>query len=342
MRRIGGAETSRNVLVDFKNVYYRAYYSYVIGAHREGIPLFEQHSGLNLRLIFGFIELLSTWLHEIENPTRIILFLDGSPSRRIALDPLYKQDRRSTNKTKEGDPPLNTAASFTFPDGMVVSGEIEFLTKILRLCGCDAYYGSGEESDDLIASFVKKNPGEVHVIVSDDKDFFQLVEGRTVVFRPGSKSKKFLDAEGVASCMLDLYKIPVPPKHIRMFKTLTGDSSDGIVGIHRLRKKNAVALFECPDLEAVFASGLPGLSEREKLTTHATRERLELNYKLVSFYDDIDLDPYSLPRHVTPDGPKTAKNILFENWSLPWMDLPRCGHVPASADVRVPIADWLL
>ena len=74
-----------------------------------------------------------------------------------------------------------------------------------------------------------------------------------------------------------------------MFKALTGDSSDKIVGVPRLRKRAAAPLCRHKTVEDLMATGLPGFSKEEKRKTEELRDRIALNLRLVALRKDIDL-----------------------------------------------------
>lgn len=363
MRRVGGSETQRSVLVDVNNLLYRAYFAFVKARKEEGrenadvppeyqspeerpptiarLPGAGEHTGqlldMEVDIIHGSLKILSSWLYDIQSPTRVVAFFDGLPKRRLALFPDYKkrdtsdEDRKSVHIEGQG------GQSYSLRDGTVVHGPIAALAHVFRLIGCDVYHHPGEEADDLIASFVRKSDG-VNIILSSDKDFFQLVGDRTVVYRPGPKTPRLHDAERVEDAMQALYKVRVGPSGIRMFKTLTGDSSDGIFGVHGLRKKVAAPLCHLSTVEEVYASGLPGFSKGEREKAIAAREQIELNHRLVGFYDDIDLEPCLRP--AIGDFP-LATQMLREDLNVSEFDLMpfRIGkHTPKRPQA---VPDWL-
>lgn len=342
MRHIGGGETKRNILVDANNLLYRAYFAFVKArsdAGREESQYrapWEQAEAqsyvrslesadssdskveMDVGIVQGGLKILSSWLQDIQNPSRIIVFFDGLPARRTALFPDYKKrDKDEAKQSVHIEGPGSTPAA-KLRDGTIVHGPVSLLAHVFRLIGCDVYHHPGEEADDLIASFVRREPDAVNVIMSSDKDFFQLVDDRTVVYRPGQQKPRLHDAERVEECMERLYKVRVGPGQIRMFKALTGDSSDGIIGIRGLRKKVAAPLCRLSTVAEVYESGLPGLSKGERDKALQSREQVELNYRLVTFYDELDLGPCLRPEI---GDFVLASQILREDLSLIDVDL---------------------
>lgn len=341
MRRIGGAETARYVLVDGNNMLHRAAYAFVESRLEKGEPLLCSPSGYPTGVVYGSMMMLTSWLRSIPSATKVCLFLDGWPKRRKEIDPSYK-----ANRLDEAD-----GRAVKFPirlrDGYAAESETEVLVHVLGLLGCDVVHHPEEEADDLIASFVRSRPGAVHVVVSDDKDFFQLLtDPRVAVFRPGSPpDSRFFDADASEAYWGQLLggKHPkVPASYVRMFKSLCGDSSDGIRGVERLRKKVAVPLCGSPDVDALFATGLPGFSKAEREKAVSMKERIRLNFSLVGLDSGLDVDAWLKPG--SPDF-ATAGDILREDLGMAVGPGAKVDLTPFRLGqpdpVPVPLEDWL-
>lgn len=334
MRSVGGAETKRNVLVDGNNLIHRAHHVFVESRLKEGKPALCSSGGFPTGVIYGFLSMLSSWLYNIHSPTSISVFFDGVPSRRLAIDPEYKsgRDARGVKVVSGGS---DEQPVFTLRDGREIRGELELLIHILGLLGCDVYHHPSEEADDLIASFVNSKPGEVHIIVSSDKDFFQLVGDRVVLYRPGHGG--FFDADRVMDHMEKVCGVRVPPAHIRMFKSLTGDPSDSIPGIPRLRKCLAAVLSSYPTVEALYGSGLPGLSKAEKERIETMKPRVVMNYDLVGLVSGLDIIAC---RHLGSLDLQAAKDICYDELGMKSLDFSSFRMGPRTS-VQVPVDDWL-
>jgi len=343
MRRVGGAEVHRHVLVDGNNLVHRANAVYVDARLSDGRPLLCGPKGYPTGVIYGALSFLATWLYDL-NATRISVFFDGVPRRRLAMDPKYKDREPSKNGLKLVDP---SGTGVRFPlqlrDGYSATCEVDVFSHLLQLLGCDVYFDPDEEADDLIATFVKQNPEFINIIVSDDKDFFQLLTNpRVVIYRPGGQDQRFVDAEAAEAhwAKYNKGKHPrVPVSQVRMFKSLCGDTSDNIPGVERLRKKVAITLCHHPDIDSLYASGLPGVSDAERQKMLEMRERVALNYLLVGLIDDLDLS--KAIRHAAPDH-LLAGDICREDLHMTKLDLkpyklgPHTNEVPS-----IPIDDWL-
>jgi len=273
----------RNVLVDGNNLIHRSHAVFVKAKAPD--ELMTAPSGYPTGFIYGVFSMLSDWLSEIANPTRMVFFLDGRPSRKLALDPDYK--RKDDAEARPG----STAASVRLSDGFEASTEMDVITHLLSLLGVDVYHHPEEEADDLIASFVRQHFEAMNVVISSDTDFYQLLawSDRIVLFRPGTGASRFYDAEKAEEHLLKKFKVRVPPENVRMFKALTGDSSDGIVGIPRVRKKVVAPLCRHSSVDELYATGLPGLSKAEREKAEALKDRIRTNYELIGLNDSLDL-----------------------------------------------------
>lgn len=329
MRHIGGDETRRHVLVDGNNLLRRVQYVFIEDRLKQGQdPIVGRH-GEKIGMSYGTLSLLPSWLYDLSNPTKISIFFDGTPVRRLGMDSEYKQTE--DRKTLDVGDPVRLSDGTEFPN------QVSFISEILRKLGCDVYWHHEEEADDLIASAIKLDPNAVHIIVSADKDFFQLVGDRTVVYRPGVPPPRLYDAERIGEYYMKKYKCRVLPSHIRMFKSLTGDTSDNIHGVPRIRKKAAFTLCEAENVDAAIATGMVELSETERSKLIEFRDRICLNWELVALKNDIDMSACLSP--ATPDFEAARK--MCDDIGVPLDTTPfRVGPYSVQ-NTPIPMEDWL-
>ena len=342
MRHIGGAETKRHVLVDGNNLLQRAYYVCVEGRIKDGRPLLSGPKGYPTGIIYGFLSFLSSWLYDMQPIASVQVFFDGAPARRRALDPTYKIKRDDNKYNLRLGSADTVKIPLTLRDGYEAESDIAVLSHLLSLLGCDVYHNKKEEADDLIATFCKQKAGSVRIVVSDDKDFFQLlVDPRVVTYRPGSKDHKWVDAEASAEVWGRLFKgkhPKVPCEQVRMFKTLCGDSSDGIVGVPLLRKRVAMTVCHLPTPDDVIASGMPGFSASERNKALEAQERIKLNWQLVGLVDDLDL---SESLYAAAPNYQLAVDICREDLLMNGLDLGPFRPPQAQSAGGVPLESWL-
>jgi DNA polymerase-1 len=297
----------RTVLVDGNNLLHRAYAVYV--TNRSDDPLISP-SGYPTGLIYGFLNMLSDWVSSISDPTGISVFFDGVPRRRLAMDPDYK--KKEPGHVRPGSSP----ARIRLCDGHVCEDELGVMAHVLSLMGADIYHHPDEEADDLIASYVRQHPSDVHVIISSDRDYYQLFSesDRLVIYRPGhAGGARFFDADTAESDLSKKYDVALRPSDILMFKALTGDPSDKIPGVPRLRKRVAAPLCRHRTVDDLMATGLPGFSKEEKRKTEELRDRLALNLRLIALDSNVDL---SGSRRPALDDVQAAGRVLREDLGI--------------------------
>ena len=300
-------DMNRNVLIDGNNLLHRAKAIFVDNSSQ----LFSSDSGYPTGLIYGSLKMLSTWLNEIDRPTRAVLFLDGKPTRRRNIDHTYKV------KIDCGPPVGRDDRSISLSDGFVATNEVDVFAHILQLFGIDYIYHPNEEADDLIASFIKQNSNDLNIIISSDKDFFQILSDKVIAYRPGVDGNRFFDAEKAEEYMYEKYGANMSVSSVRMFKSLTGDKSDNINGIPRLRKKVIAKLCSADSVDALYETGLPGLSKLEKEKVESMRDVITTNYELVGLIQDIDVE--SMRHHIDPN-PDMANKILSNDLQINLID----------------------
>jgi len=294
----------RNILVDGNNLFHRAHA--IFCKDKTEHELMRSPSGYRTGLIYGTLSMLSDWISDISRPDQMELFLDGAPKRRLVIDPEYKAHRRQEE--------LVEPCAVKLVDGYEAKDEIDAIVHLFRLMGANVYYHPEEEADDLIASYTRARDSDINIIISSDKDFYQLLTSdNIIIYRPGISGNRFFDAERAEEHMHKLYKVRVPPANIRMFKALTGDSSDGIVGVPRLRKRVAAPLCSLSTVDQLYETDLPGFSKAEKTKALALREKIEINYSLVGLDYLIEIEKFK--EEAAPDF-SLASRILQEDFGI--------------------------
>jgi|688.fasta_scaffold31502_6 5'-3' exonuclease len=172
--------------------------------------------------ITGFLKSIGFVIRSVQ-PTRLIIVFDGKGGsvRRRDLYADYKAGRKINTK-------------FNRPDHMEINVDQEVRNMKHQLSRLVAYLDTlpitilsidTVEADDVIAYMTTDifHNSEKVVIMSDDKDYLQLVNDKVSIWRPVTKTT--YTAETV------LEKIGVPAYNYIIFKLFTGDSSDNIKGV---------------------------------------------------------------------------------------------------------------
>ena len=252
-------------LIDGHNVLYRTFF---------GVPRLTAPDGTPTNVVLGVARILLKILRE-ERPDAIVAVFDArEPTPRHALYPEYKANRLKT--------PEDLAAQIPVVDEMIDA------------LGVRRIEVAGAEADDIIGTLSRRaeERGMDVVIVSSDKDMYQLVSPRVKV-RDGLKEHTVGEAQ-----VEEVFG--VPPGKVADLLALAGDPSDNVPGVPGIGEKTASELIrEFGSLDAVLAhpERLKG-ARREKIEKGADAARLAL--RLVTIDRDIPIrDDWS---EFTPRG----------------------------------------
>ncbi|OYV98828.1 MAG: DNA polymerase I [Deltaproteobacteria bacterium 37-65-8] len=246
-------------LIDGHNVLYRTFF---------GVPRLTAPDGTPTNVVLGVARILLKILRE-ERPDAVVAVFDSrEPTPRHAIYPEYKANRLKT--------PEDLAAQIPVVDEMIDA------------LGVRRIEVAGAEADDIIGTLSRRGEerGMDVVIVSSDKDMYQLVSKRVKV-RDGLKEHTVGEAQ-----VEEVFG--VPPGKVADLLALAGDPSDNIPGVPGIGEKTASELIrEFGSLDAVLAhpERLKG-ARREKIEKGADAARLAL--RLVTIDRDIPiLDDWS-------------------------------------------------
>ena len=172
------------------------------------------------------------------------------------------------------------------------------------------------EADDQIAyscrNFFKN---EAKVIVSTDRDFFQLVDSNTTIYRP-VKSKENPKGEMIDLNYMMEKEFVFPPNYA-LLKAIVGDKSDNITGISGVGEKSVKRDF--PLLSVKEDMGVDDILEYANSQKNSkyqkyidNEEMLRLNYKIVQLLD-IEVNMQSI---VALEKSYENKDLKFNPYQL--------------------------
>lgn len=175
-----------------------------------------EHNGQRTEAIYGFLRSLADLTEIFTGHTPVFCFDLGKPKRMLAL-PGYKASRIVSKKKAEGTPRCN---SFLRDQCQRLRKEV-----LPRLGFRNVFTEPGYEADDMIASAVGQTDSEdLCVIVSSDKDFYQLLcEDKVSIWCPHRKLE--LTEGGFRD------KWGIHPTDWARLKAMVGCVSDDIPGI---------------------------------------------------------------------------------------------------------------
>ncbi|HEY2806447.1 MAG TPA: DNA polymerase I [Gemmatimonadales bacterium] len=260
--------SSRLFLVDGYALIYRAFYAMIAR------PLTTSR-GENTSVAWGIANFLLR-LAEKHHPDYVGWVNDAGSSFRQQELPDYKATRQKLGEELKQD----------FDQSVVRVQELLTAFRV-PLITVDGY-----EADDVIATLAIRAAAQETdvVIVSGDKDFYQLIGPRISLLNPGRGGSAMIEEHFVTTANAS-ERFGVPPERIVDFLALVGDSSDNVPGVHGIGEKTAQKLIEeFGDLDGVLARAaeITGKRPREALLANADKARL--SKKLVTLHCDVPVD----------------------------------------------------
>lgn len=246
------------LLIDGSNQWYRAY---TVGIAHMDAP-------------GGPVSIMTYMLRKIcreYGSNNVIVCWDAGDGGRKTLDPTYKAQRQSVPGVWE---------------------DIVYMKTMTDVLGIANAHKKGFEADDVCGSLAVK--ADKAMILSYDKDFYQLVNERISVLRPertvrGQKiPQQIIDRDSV------IEEFGCEPSKLKLLKAFKGDNSDNIPKCPiRFTKK-----FKEPFYKAInqsnslddFYAQLELFDKKYHYDLLKFRERAELNFKLVAIQTNLAID----------------------------------------------------
>lgn len=244
------------VLIDGNSLINRAFYA---------MPVLSTAKGEFTNAVYGFLNMFFKMVDD-EKPSHIAVAFDLKASTfRHKLYPEYKGTRK--------------------PMPEELRPQIPLLKEVLTLMGVCVLQKEGVEADDIIGT-VAKHTDLKTIIITGDKDSFQLVDDTTEVH---------FTRRGISD--IDIYnhlnfteKTGINPIQIIDLKSLMGDSSDNIPGVSGVGEKTATTLVQTySSLEKVYENvGEIKGKLQEKLI--ASKETAFLSKTLATINQDCGIE----------------------------------------------------
>ncbi|HEU5040591.1 MAG TPA: DNA polymerase I, partial [Gemmatimonadales bacterium] len=150
----------------------------------------------------------------------------------------------------------------------------------------------GYEADDVIGTLATAGAqrGLRAVIVSGDKDFYQLIGPNIVLLNPGrggpaAVEETWVDQSNAAE------RLGVPPSQVVDFLALVGDTSDNVPGVKGIGEKGAQKLLaEYGDLDNILAHAAEITAKRSREALLAQADNARLSRELVTIKRDVPVE----------------------------------------------------
>ena len=274
----------RLFLLDGMALVYRAHFAFIAR------PIVNSKN-VNVSALFGFTNTLLDILKN-QQPTHLAVAFDtAAPTPRHAAYPEYKATRESM--------PEELSAALPHVDRILEA----FRVPALR---CDGF-----EADDIIGTLARRaeKEGFQTFMVTPDKDFGQLVDANTFLYKPARQGDA-VEILGVAE-ICARWGIQRPEQVIDVL-ALMGDASDNVPGVPGIGEKTAIKLIgEFGTVENLL-SHTGDLKGRLKENLETKSDLARLSKQLVTILCDapcpVDLDTL---RVQSMDDEK-LKNLLVE------------------------------
>ncbi len=258
----------RLFLVDGYALIYRAFYALI------GRPL-RTSRGENTSAAWGVANFLLR-LQATYRPDYLVWVHDAGDSGRTERYPEYKSTRTKLDEAMQADFDL----------------ALEQVRDLLAAFRVRVVARDGYEADDVIGTLAGQAAaaGLQVVIVSGDKDLYQLIGPRVALLNPGRGGPAGVEEQWVDASNAD-ERLGVSPAQVVDFLALVGDSSDNIPGVRGIGEKGAAKLLaEFGDLDTLLAraADVSQKRSREALLAHAAEARL--SRELVTIQRDVPVE----------------------------------------------------
>ena len=306
--------TERAIIIDGTNIFYRAY---VVNPSlsTDGRPV----GGL-----VGFLKTLQKLIREMK-PTKVFVCWDGAggSARRRSVVSSYKEGRKAIR--------LNRS------DGVHMSLEEENKSKLEQMLRLLDYVDNlpmvqlihdGVEADDMIAIICRELKGIQKIIISSDKDFYQLLDDETIIYRPVQAVYK------TKNNILEEFKIH--PNNFALARAVSGDKSDNLEGVRGAGLKTVAKRFPflSEDRDYSITDLVDCCEEVEKpLKVHTgiveNYDKILKNYKIMQLYvPNVSFQVRDLVKSAVENYPKyynkteVVKMMMIDGFpEIRWDDL---------------------
>ncbi len=251
------------LVIDSNSILNRAFY---------GIKLLSNQEGLYTNGIFGYINIVSRMLEDLQPDCVACAFDLKAPTFRHEKYDGYKANRK-------GMPPE-------------LFCQLAPLKELLDALGYAIVEREGYEADDILGTLAKDCGEQSYecVLATGDRDSLQLVSGCTTVLLATTKMGAAQYTPWTPETVQEHYG--VTPKELIEVKALMGDSSDNIPGVAGVGEKTALSLIQqfhtLQNLYDNLDSQAIRPAVRKKL--EAGRDMAFLSRELAEIFCDVPID----------------------------------------------------
>ena len=284
------------VVIDGNNILNRAFYGIM------GSKMLMTSDGKYTNAVYGFLAILFKTLDEL-NPEYLAVTFDlKAPTARHKMYEGYKANRKGMpNELAE---------------------QMPIIKDVLRAMNIDIIEKEGYEADDIMGTLSRygEKQGLEVVIVSGDRDTFQLATDKTTIKIPRTKAGKTETEDFDRNKVIETYG--VEPKQLIEVKGLQGDSSDNIPGVPGIGEKTALSLIKkyetIDNLYKMIDEGTDDLKgkQREKIVDNKELAYLSRTLGTINLEVPIDdnLESLKVEEWDKPKVLKLFKELNFNRY----------------------------
>lgn len=260
------------MIFDTSYLYFRAFF---------GVPSsFRSPDGRPVNAVRGTLDFISRLVSQY-SPDEVACAWDDDwrPGWRVDLIESYKAHRVVVVDGEQIE---------QVDDDLTV--QVPLIREVLEATGIPIVGAAEHEADDVLASLARRHAG-TSLVVTGDRDLFQLVDDDTsVVYVARGVAKHEVVTPAVLA-----EKYGLTPDRYVDFAVLRGDPSDGLPGVKGIGDKSAASLVNTyPTIEAMVAAAVDASSAmspsmRSKLL--ADVDYLARAREVVTAVDSLDLPP---------------------------------------------------
>ncbi len=203
--------SNKLVVIDGNSIFYRSFYA---------LPLLTNSEGEFSNAVYGFAMQILHIIQDIKPKYIAVAFDVSKKTFRNDIYPEYKSTRKP------------------MPDEL--RSQIDPLKRMLSLMNIKICEKQGIEGDDIIGIISKRFLDTETIIVTGDRDTFQLVDDTTKVYftKKGTSELKIMGVKELKE------EYGVSPKEFIDLKALQGDQADNIPGVAGVGPKTATELIQ--------------------------------------------------------------------------------------------------
>ncbi len=212
------------IVFDGNSILNRAFY---------GVRPLSNRAGLPTNAVFGFVNILRRAIESVGgSPAYAAIAFDRKePTFRHEMCDFYKANRKG------------------MPEELAL--QLPYAKRVAAALGLAVVELAGFEADDILGTLAQNFSarGVECVLVTGDRDSYQLVNDRVTVHLAANNETRIMDVGAI----FDQYG--VTPKQLIEVKALMGDTSDNIPGVAGIGEKTALKLIATyGDVEGVYGA----------------------------------------------------------------------------------------